>query len=303
MASKREFQTYAKRFNISIQYICADNGVYTAGQFQVSCEEDNQELTFCAVGSHWQNGVQSNTSAWSLKWPAQFSCTPSPTGQGVLNEEFWPFAISHAVNFHNASLDPVTKKSPYQLFTGQPAPWRLQDFRVFGCPVFVLDKRLQDGDSLQKWKIRCWTGVYIEQSLQHAGHAPLIYNSNTTHVTPQYHLTFDDQFKTVTGCTARMPKAEYQRLYQSTDWLFPYAFGQPEDLYLFESYWADPPPLKTGSVKSTAKPKYQKRIPKPSSNESSAALADGKHDTGELTDASGIAEPKNILMPNTWMTL
>jgi hypothetical protein len=57
VASKREYLSYAKRFNVTIQRIRADNGVYSAGQFQVSCLEDNQELTFCAVGSHWQNWV------------------------------------------------------------------------------------------------------------------------------------------------------------------------------------------------------------------------------------------------------
>jgi hypothetical protein len=122
VASKKEFQTYASRFNIKIQRIRADNGVYSAGQFQVSCDEDSQDLTFCAVGSHWQNGVAechigvvTQTARTLLlhaisKWP------------NVLNEEFWPFAVRHACTFHNSSVDPTNGKSPHQLFTGDPAP-------------------------------------------------------------------------------------------------------------------------------------------------------------------------------------
>jgi hypothetical protein len=47
-------------------------------------------------------------------------------------------------------------------------------FRVFSCPMFILDKRLQDVDSLPKWKGRNWTGVYVGHSLEHAGNVPIV---------------------------------------------------------------------------------------------------------------------------------
>jgi hypothetical protein len=265
VASKREFLAYAKRFNVTVQSIRADNGVYSAGQFQVSCLEDNQELTFCAVGSHWQNGVAERAIGSMMQMARTILIHAITQWPGVLSEEFWAFALRHACNFHNASIDPDIQQSPYHLFTGAPAPWRLQDFRVFGCPVFVLDKKLQDGDSLPEWKSRCWTGVYVGQSLQHAGSIPLIYNPRTTHVTPQYHLTFDDQFTTVKGSTAIMPESEYLRLYHNTDWMFPYAFGEQADLHLFDTYWSNPPPVKLIQKKQPDRPRYTKRIPKPDS--------------------------------------
>jgi hypothetical protein len=57
----------------------------------------------------------------------------------------------------------------------------MEDFRVFGSPVFVLDKKLQDGDSLAKWKACSWLVVYIGHSLVHSGNFPVIYN-------PQQHI-------------------------------------------------------------------------------------------------------------------
>jgi len=208
IASKQAFQDFAARYQIKIKKIRADNGVYSSDPFQVSCAEHQQDLSFCAVGGHWQNGVAECFIGVITQMARTILLHAVTQWPSVLSEEFWPYAIRHACAFHNSSINPDTNKSPHHMFTGSPAPWRMKDFRVFGCPVFVLDKRLQDGDSLPKWKSRCWTGVYVGQSLHHAGNVPLIYNPAMTHVTPQYHLTFDDQFTTVTGVTPKLSDAD-----------------------------------------------------------------------------------------------
>jgi hypothetical protein len=247
IASKREFQQFASRFNVLIRRIRADNGVYSAAAFQHDCKTNNQELTFCAVGSHWQNGMAerhigliTQTSRTLLvhattKWPA------------VINEEFWPFTVRHACAFHNASVHSETNQIPHYAFTGEQPPCSMSGFCVFGCPVFVLDKRLQDGDSVSKWKARSWTGVYIGNSAQHAGTVPLIYNPQTTHVTPQYHITFDDAFMTVSGGVAVLPDSTYQRLFNSNKWLFKSSFSFDLNQHLFDDFWQSPPTHRSSS--------------------------------------------------------
>jgi len=287
VASKREFQNFAARYNIKIKKIRADNGVYAAGQFQVSCEEDGQDLTFCAVGGHWQNGVAERHIGVVTQTARTLLLHAISLWPNVLSEEFWPFAVRHACTFHNSSIDPGTQKSPHHLFTGEPAPWRLQDFRVFGCPVFVLDKRLQDGDSLPKWRSRCWTGVYVGQSLQHAGNVPLVFNPITTHVSPQFHVTFDDQFTTISGTSAVLSDADYARLYDSSDWLFKNSFSMIDDLYLFETFWADPPRDDIRPRRKVPKTRYTKRLVNPSITEETTKFSD------EVLLAKDTARPDN----------
>jgi hypothetical protein len=100
LKSKLEFEEYAAQFGVNIKSIRADNGVYTAKLFQESCRKQQQNLTFCAVGAHWQNGS--------------------------------------------------------------------------------------------------WQGVYVGPTTCHASNIPLIYNPATMHISPQFHVVYDESFTSVT---------------------------------------------------------------------------------------------------------
>lgn len=85
------------------------------------------------------------------------------------------------------------------MFTGEDPPYTLQDFRVFGSPTKVLSKNLQDGNKISKWASRSWQGVYISHSYCQAGSIPVIYFPTTTHISPQYHVVYDEFFWTATS--------------------------------------------------------------------------------------------------------
>ena len=68
-----------------------------------------------------------------------------------------------------------------------------------GCPVFVLDSALQSNKGIgpPKWDPRARTGIYLGHAPTHAGNMALVLNLQTGHVSPQYHIVFDDEFTTV----------------------------------------------------------------------------------------------------------
>jgi hypothetical protein len=61
-----------------------------------------------------------------------------------------------------------------------------------------LDSQLQSGiGGAPKWEPRSRLGIYIGHSPAHAGLVAMVLNPWTGHVSPQYHVVFDDLFTTV----------------------------------------------------------------------------------------------------------
>ena len=199
LVSKTNFETFAQRFNVNIKHIHSDNGVYKSKTFMDHCIAADQTQSFSGVGAHWQNGVIEryigviSTHARTMLLHAM-SLWPDH-----VTSEFWSFAFQHAVRVHNSAPRKGQTLSPHALFTGEDAPQRPTDFRVLFCPVYVLEKELQDNKSKPKWTDRSYQGIYVGHSPHHASNVVLVYNPATKLVSPQYHVIFDEDFTTVSS--------------------------------------------------------------------------------------------------------
>jgi len=280
--SKLDFETFAQRSNLKVHKICTDNGVYAAKAFQDSCAHSQQSLSFCAVGAHWKNGLakrfigtitqQARTILLHamVKWP---SC---------ITEDFRTFALRHAVMVHSSSLKLGHGKSPFELFMGEQPPWSLNNFGVFGSPVFVLQRKLQDGDSFSKWWARCWQGTYIGHSTCHASNVPLIYNPQTTHITPQFHIVHDEGFTSIDNTLDAMQDTFFQQLYDTASWLDPSDPTQLPSEKHFDSFWSHTTP--------STPPIHESHFKRPRLSDSdSSSLAKGAHSAhmGCITSSKG----------------
>ena len=67
----------------------------------------------------------------------------------------WAMAVSHAVFLWNHMPNPHTGLSPTDIFTR--SRWKLSQLHnvhVWGSPVYILDKRISDGNKIPRWKPR-----------------------------------------------------------------------------------------------------------------------------------------------------
>jgi hypothetical protein len=122
-----------------------------------------------------------------IKWP------------DIISKNLLPFALQLAINLHNNTPGPFGL-TPTEIFTGVKSHYnKLLDFHPFGCPFFVLDPTLQQGQKLPCWKPRSRVGVYLGLSPNHASSIPLVLSTTTGLVSPQFHIVYDDYF-TATNC-------------------------------------------------------------------------------------------------------
>ena len=96
-------------------------------------------------------------------------------------------------------------QTPEMNFSSAPdlSTW-LKDFHTFGCPVYVLDSRLQSagGPGPPKWDPWARLGIYVGHSPLYAGSVALVLNPKTGLVSSQFHVIFDDNFFTVSHLRA-----------------------------------------------------------------------------------------------------
>ncbi|KAL7571816.1 hypothetical protein ACA910_002901 [Epithemia clementina (nom. ined.)] len=112
----------------------------------------------------------------------------------------WPTAVLHAVWLFNHFPSLSTGISPQDIFTSTHFPQRkFHDLHVWGCPTYVLHKKISDGMKLPRWQPRSDRCMFVGLSPTHATNVPLVLNLQTGAITPQFHVIFDDWFATVTA--------------------------------------------------------------------------------------------------------
>ena len=190
---------------------------------------------------------------WSLaKWHCQKTHWRNPTScsnillhairrwPGIISKDLWPYAINYAVNLHNTTIHCSVLAPSLTLFTGESPPWTFNSFCTFGCPIYVLDKNLQDGNNFKKWQERAWQGINVGLLCQHAGSVVWIYNPKSTHVTPQFHMVYDEGFSSVSHgnnadtTTKQKLNSILESLFDSSKWIYDDEYANNAEHYYFD---------------------------------------------------------------------
>ena len=201
LVGKHLLEKEARNHGFHIKAYRADNKPFAAEDFTDDIALQDQDLTFSGVGAHHQNGVAERalqtTVTWArammmhqlIHWPTQFDAA------------LWPFAMEHAVYLWNNMPKERHGLTPAELFSGIKSHQdeAITRARIWGCPVYVLDPKLQDGKKIPKWSRRSRLGVYLGVSPTHSSTVGRILHPETGHISPQYHVVYDELFQTVPG--------------------------------------------------------------------------------------------------------
>ncbi len=193
VATKCAFETFAAKHGIKIQHYHCNNGRFSDNAFKQGCLEARQQLTFCGVNAHFQNGIAERSirdlseSAHKQLLHAR-ACWPQ-----AVHFALWPYALHNAMLLHNSLPVLEDGTSRLELFSSIRVGCNMKHVHTFGCPVFAVQNALASGNQLPP---RARLGLNLRPSPMHARNVYLVLNLITGCVSPQYHCHFDDFFET-----------------------------------------------------------------------------------------------------------
>jgi hypothetical protein len=200
LLAKLAFEKSFAKADCSVKHYQADNGQFSDKVFLAACNNLNQTIEFCGVGTHHQNGIVENRNKQLTQTARVLLLHGMRMWPQMVDQMLWPFAIKAAAERMNSLHIDTDGHTPESKFYGvniENIP--VKTFHTMFCPCCILDSRLHNADSIgpPKREQRSNICVYLGHFLFHAGSVALVYNPSTGHVSPQYHVVFDDDFTMV----------------------------------------------------------------------------------------------------------
>jgi hypothetical protein len=132
----------------------------------------------------------------------------------AISVHLWPYTVRHRNDVYNSTSKGTQRASPIELFSNMTIIPRLKHFHPFGCPMYRLNRLLQGGKSQPKWEQGLQLVTYLGRLPNHASSVALVMDLETAHVSPQFHLKFDNLFETVspTRVNPQARKLAWQKL-------------------------------------------------------------------------------------------
>jgi hypothetical protein len=212
LQSKDAYEAHCRDHGIiPIEYLTDNGSAFTSSGFADKLRTFEQIVNFAGTGAHHQNALAERTIGTIMSISRTMLMHASTHWPEVIDTNLWPMAVAHAIFIWNRMPDPTNGLSPIDVWRKSRYEHRqFHDLHVWGCPMYVLDKRLADGTSLPRWKPRSQRMSYMGLSPRHAMNSPLALNPDTGSIRQQWNVVFDDWFATVSA--ASLPD------FNSTEW-------------------------------------------------------------------------------------
>ena len=166
---KKRFERNLNNFGHSVEIYLGDNSFYRFKEFRDDHKARGQTIEFCGIGAHHQNGVAERAiRTVSEHWP------------GNVDLSLWSMTVKLAVHIYNMLPNMNTGLAPLGIVTGSRLDGsELRNSRVCGCPAYVLDSKVQDGNKLPRWIPKSIKGQFLGRSRTHISSIGLIRNLET----------------------------------------------------------------------------------------------------------------------------
>ena len=141
----------------------SDSGpAFTSDTFCKHLLDHGRNNRYSGAGSHHQNGKAERAIRTIMAMARTMLMHSSIHWPEICDPTMWPMAVQHAVWIYNHIPNPSNGLAPIDMWSKTKFPMtKLQNLHVFGSPVYILDKRIADGNLIGRWQPRSHHGVYM----------------------------------------------------------------------------------------------------------------------------------------------
>ncbi len=121
----------------------ADNGRFADEGFVSDINDKGQEITFCGVGTHQQNGIVENKNKVLTQGAQTLLIHGMQMWPQMIDFMFWLSAMKAMTDRMNSIQIYLNGSTPESIMYGiQEKDTPVKSFHTLFCPVYVLDIRL-----------------------------------------------------------------------------------------------------------------------------------------------------------------
>jgi hypothetical protein len=209
--AKHEYERHAAGAGLTIKRYHADNGRLVDNMWTNDMKLKNQYITLCWVNAHHQNGKVEKRIRDLQEIARTALIHASTRWPDAVNRLLWPYALCKAAVDMNTIKHKDAELSPLERSANTKVMFHPRHHHSFGCPMYVLDGRLQSGSMMDRWETRARLAVHLGPSLNHANNVSLAMSLTTGLVSPMFHAKYDDTFETVSQSYGRyVRKSQWQ---------------------------------------------------------------------------------------------
>jgi hypothetical protein len=160
-----------------VSHYQSDNGRFADKGFVSDVHKQGQEITFCGVGAHHQNGIVEVKNRDLTRGARTLLLHGMRMWPQMIDSMFWPFAMkamAERMNTLQININGTTPESILYGINNDDIP--VKTFHTLFCPEYVLDSRLHTAGAPgpPKWEPRSRIGVYLGHSPFHAENVALV---------------------------------------------------------------------------------------------------------------------------------
>ena len=155
------------------------------------------------MGAHHKNGIAERNIRTVIERARTALLSAHTKWSKRLNLDLWPFSVRYAVDtWNDTPREDLNWQTTNNAFAGvkshtSPMTRWLKSYFPFGCPIYVLAQKLQDGKNTTNWDYHSRQCIYLGRSRYHDSSVGLVLNLAMERITPQYHFVADPGFTSV----------------------------------------------------------------------------------------------------------